>query len=959
MRVDGKAQLITANPKTGAHGVEIRERNLNLEAIGRMKRSDQLSATGWQTDVDSLAMTFTLPPGWRLFALFGADHVQGDWLTSWTLLDLFLLLIFSLAVFRLWGVRAGVVAFLAFGLAYHEPGAPRLLWLFLLMPLALLRVVPPGTDRRWLLAWKYLAIVCLVLCLIPFVAGQIQSAIYPQLETPGMSYAARGMFARIGHGFLPQARVAQTMDMEAESARKYLAQGEESAAGLSFQTRFRTSNLLYEPKARIQTGPAEPEWRWNQIRCQWSGPVSANQRIRPVLISLPMHRILTVVRLILLMLLAVILVGVGRVSKTIAKPAAAVLISLVIGFTPDQSQAQIPDQAMLKDLRDRLLQPSDAYPDTAEIPSVDLQVDAGRVKVTSEIHTALQVAVPLPGRLPTWSPVSVNVAGLSDAIVCRRDNYLWVVLPAGVHQVEMEALLPDITEWEWTFLLKPRRVTITAPGWNVTGLRPDGVPEDQVFFSRQQSAVSDGEAAYDRKNFKSIVAVERQLEIGLIWQVQTKVTRLSAADKALSLQIPLLAGESILTSNIAVANGKAEIAIPAGQESFTWESELPVGEDIRLTASQNSRWVERWYLVGSPVWNVALSGLAPVYESAQQNLIPAWHPWPTEFVDLTFSKPEAISGDIVTVQQVRHQTSIGSRQRNTELMLNLECSLGNDFVIELDPQADVLSLKLGGQPIPVRRDGSQLIVPVPPGKQKIDVEWRTSALMETVVSTGDVVLPVEGSNITTAMVVPESRWILWADGPLRGPAVRFWTILACAVLAAWVLGSLSLSPLRRVEWVLLAIGLTQVHVAAALIVVGWLFLVAWRGTKDPNQMRLANFNLLQLVIILATILSMGILVVVVGQGLLGNPDMFIIGNNSSRTYLQWFQPRVGQNLPEPFVVSISVWFYRLAMLFWALWLASALLRWLKWAWTQFNQGTRWRRNPEKNEPPPLQAELVK
>ncbi len=136
VRVDGKGQLITTNPQNGSNGVEIRSRNLKLEAIGRVPRSTDLPATGWQTDVDSLAATFELPPGWRVFALFGADSVQGDWLTAWSLLDLFLLLVFSLAVFRVWGVKAGVVAFLAFGLAYHELGSPRLTWLFLLVPVA-------------------------------------------------------------------------------------------------------------------------------------------------------------------------------------------------------------------------------------------------------------------------------------------------------------------------------------------------------------------------------------------------------------------------------------------------------------------------------------------------------------------------------------------------------------------------------------------------------------------------------------------------------------------------------------------------------------------------------------------------------------------------------------------------------------------------------------------------------
>ncbi len=35
VRVNDKSQLITSNPVTGADGVEIRERNLELQAIGR------------------------------------------------------------------------------------------------------------------------------------------------------------------------------------------------------------------------------------------------------------------------------------------------------------------------------------------------------------------------------------------------------------------------------------------------------------------------------------------------------------------------------------------------------------------------------------------------------------------------------------------------------------------------------------------------------------------------------------------------------------------------------------------------------------------------------------------------------------------------------------------------------------------------------------------------------------
>jgi hypothetical protein len=154
--------------------------------------------------------------------------------------------------------------------------------------------------------------------------------------------------------------------------------------------------------------------------------------------------------------------------------------------------------------------------------------------------------------------------------------------------------------------------------------------------------------------------------------------------------------------------------------------------------------------------------------------------------------------------------------------------------------------------------------------------------------------------------VPENRWVLWAHGPLMGPAVRFWTILACAVLAALALGGLPHSPLRRTEWVLLALGLTQVHVADALWVVGWLFLLAWRGRQRTDLMRAWRFDLLQIGIVVITLIALGILIVVVSKGLLGNPEMFILGNGSSQSYLQWYQGRTAAGLSEPYVISISV-----------------------------------------------------
>jgi hypothetical protein len=958
VRLDGTAQLITANPQTGAPGVEIRTRELNMEAIGRMDRQREWPATGWRTATDSLALTLNLPPGWRAFAVFGADRVSGDWLTSWSLLDLFLLLVFAMAVWRMWGIWAGVVALVGFGLTYQEPGAPRFTWLFLLMPLALLRVVGQGAARNWMTAWKYLAAAALLLVLIPFVARQIQSAIYPQLEGPRTTYGARGgagpfwvsFDARVemeGVARRSQELREEEMDKLSRTAGQVAFGGGGIGGAVQAGAVFDTANLAQDPKSRIQTGPAVPDWNWNQIRCEWLGPVSAEHRIRPLLISLPLHRLLTGVRLVFLFILLAVLFGAGRFALPFTRRAAGVMALIFVALIPGPLRAEFPTQEMLSTLRDRLLEIPDAYPHAAEIAFADLRIDENRLAMEAEIHSALRVAVPLPGKLPSWSPVSVKVNGAQAAIVSRMDGYLWLIAPPGVHRVTVEGLLPDAAEWEWTFLLKPRRVSIDAPQWNVTGLQPDGVPEQQIFFVRKQQEAEAGEAAYDRREFQAIVAVERRLEIGLAWQVRNRVSRLSSEGKAVSLKVPLLPGERVLDSNLTVNDGLIDVRLGADENQFSWNSELVVGDSLHLTADKSGQWVERWLLAASPVWNVSTTGLEPVFEPQQRDLIPVWRPWPGEEITLSFSKPEAVPGDTATVQRVQHETSLGRRERTMQLAVELECSIGTEFVIELDADAEVSSLELDNQQIPLRRDGARLFVPAHPGKQSIEIAWRTQQPVETVVSAGPVRLPDKGSNVTTVINVPESRWVLWAAGPLRGPAVRFWVILACAILAAIVLGSLPLSPLSRLEWVLLVIGLTQVHVAAALVVVGWLFVLAWRGRLSTADIGRWRFNLLQVVLVALTLAALAILVVVVGEGLLGRPDMFIVGNNSTQTRLEWFQPRVDQALPEPRVFSISVWFYRVLMLFWALWLATALIRWLQWGWHEFSHGGSWKKRAKK------------
>jgi hypothetical protein len=75
----------------------------------------------------------------------------------------------------------------------------------------------------------------------------------------------------------------------------------------------------------------------------------------------------------------------------------------------------------------------------------------------------------------------------------------------------------------------------------------------------------------------------------------------------------------------------------------------------------------------------------------------------------------------------------------------------------------------------------------------------------------------------------------------------------------------------------------------------------------------------------------------------------IAGAGQSFGGLSWFTDQSANQLPSAWVLSVSLWWYKAAMLAWALWLAFALTRWLPFAWRALNVGSH-ARNAKAREP---------
>ncbi len=145
------------------------------------------------------------------------------------------------------------------------------------------------------------------------------------------------------------------------------------------------------------------------------------------------------------------------------------------------------------------------------------------------------------------------------------------------------------------------------------------------------------------------------------------------------------------------------------------------------------------------------------------------------------------------------------------------------------------------------------------------------------------------------------------------------------------------------------------------MIVGWLLALGYRG-RAAMPTHWLNFNGVQLGIGIWTLAALIGLYTAVETGLLGLPDMQVAGNHSTDFLLNWTVDRIQSEMPQPFDVMLPMWAFHVIMLLWSLWLAFALIGWLKWGWQVLNteglwkpSGIRWRRPKGPVEDPPAAA----
>ena len=309
-------------------------------------------ATGWKHEFQQVRGRIHLPPGWKLLHAGGIDKIPRTWVKRWSLFDFFIVLIFTVATAKLYSRTLAAIGFITLVLIFHEPAAPRLIWLYLLAGFALLKYLPGGDGklRRAVRRYQSITAILLLLITVPYAIHALRVGIYPQLEKPwismndnmntSVSVPRNDKFNRMidTDDYEDKKNTVRLMEKEKPAAPEEMAEYRQlpvkvAGKGKAFQSReapqtqptssssslfgygsyIKKSRMMqYDPKSMTQTGPGLPLWQpLSTIQFSWSGPVEPGQMISLIFTGPGVNCLLAFMRVLLIIVLAAGMFGAG------------------------------------------------------------------------------------------------------------------------------------------------------------------------------------------------------------------------------------------------------------------------------------------------------------------------------------------------------------------------------------------------------------------------------------------------------------------------------------------------------------------------------------------------------------------------------------------------------------------------------------------------------------------------
>jgi hypothetical protein len=959
---DGSVLITTTSQNE--RGVENRYPQVNIQARGVINSAKELPVTGWDSNFERVFLKLNLPPGNKLFAVFGADKVSSSWWSNWSIWASFIVLLSSLMASRLINITAGISTAIMLLVIYQESSAPVIAIINLLLAIVIKKHQPFERMKVLVKIYWGASITIAIGAILLFSVTQLRTVIHPQLESRETSIGSFNERSPIQQNKVieikrKRSEAISSMDLEAHPVERMEVDSRRVKSSESMMER-------YQSDALMQAGSGIPNWQWNSYRIQWNSPVAKDQVFDVIVLSKTTYRLIKILGIFLTLLwLFLILKEVISQAYTKFKPevktkAIASVLALFIllpSYSPNAEATYFPNQHLLDELKTRVTEAPLCAPNCADINNLTVSIDAKSLTLVLSVHANTDTALAIP-RSEFWRPEKLSLTGkvsgnLGDNKInslVKHKGWIYIAVSKGISEITLLGQVAPVDVFQLEFKDKPKHVKIvTTDAWEIVGSQANSLTGNALEFLAKSNKQSQSEKQKSnahtstRYSAQPFVKVTRELSVDQLWTIQTKVERIAPSNGSINIKVPTLLSENIITADVIVENNQVEVTIPAGENFFMWRSIVTQREVLSLHAKPEQSLIEQWRVIVSPAWHAKLMGL-PIILDEQNNsdyYTYSFYPYPNESLDITIIRPNAIKGHVLAIDSVNYSIDQGTRTSKLALSFDYRSTRGGEHVVELPFSYQLKEIRTDNKLINLQVEDGKLAIPVLPGKHSVKILMRASVSDQLLLSAPAINLNAPVSNITSIINLSSQRWILWAKGPLLGPAILYWGELLAFILLALLVSRVKFSPLNTLSWIVLGFGLSLSNWGILMLVALWFASITASSYRTKEMSRL-SYNTSQFLLYALSIVAIISLISVVPTSLLSSPSMGVEGNYSYGNHLQWFSDKTNGLLPKVSVLSISTIFYKGMMLVWVIWLSFAFLSWIKWAWKALGKQGYWR-----------------
>ena len=949
---DQDGSVLITSKSLEERGIENRYPAVDIKARGVFDADSNIAASGWQSNFERISLTLNLPPGNKLFAVFGADSVSDSWWSNWNIWASFIVLLAAFTVSRLISITLGVLTALMLIVIYQEMGVPIIAILNFIIAMAIKKHMTFQALKTVVNSYWVMSVAVIVGAILYFSAMQVRSVIHPQLEAHLSAVESFNNSSQMEMNIV-------TEQLQSRREKQAYSSNDELERIQVTGSRIKKVDILmerYQTDALIQAGVGIPNWQWHSYSINWHSPVSENQMFDVVVLSKNSYRAIKVLGIVLSLLWLYLILNyffkfnIGKFRSQALTPL-LMLCLLYPGYSVDSFAAEFPSQPVLDELTQRLLLAPTCAPSCGLINQLTVASKAKSLELNMIVHANADTAIALP-RSEFWRPEKLRLNGSSINRLFKRNGWIYIPVLKGISNFTLLGQIAPVDNFQLEFKDIPQHININDnESWQVIGSKNSTLTGNGLAFSaiinqqapKGNSTVDGNSTLSTRYNAPAFVKVVRELAIDQLWTVRTTVERVAPSTGSINVMIPALSAEHVLTADRLIENGQIAVTLPAGENSITWRSTLDRQPILTLYANPEQPFIEQWQVIVSPSWHADISGLPMILDQQDNNdyFSYSFYPYPGESLSIATSRPNAVKGDVLAIDRVSSELEQGTRTAKLNLSFDYRSTRGGEHRIALPEHFQLKSIQIDNKLINLQLEQGGLTIPILPGKHNVNILMRADNSGTWWLTAPRINLNAPVSNITNIVNLTQQRWVLWANGPVLGPAVLYWGELLAFILLAVLVARVPFSPLSTLSWIALGFGLSLNNWGVLMLTALW-FASLTASTYRPKDISRSAFNFSQLLLFALTIITLLSLLAVIPTSLLSTPNMGITGNHSYGNHLQWFADKSDGALPAISVLSIPILFYKALMLAWVIWLSFAGLQWIKWAWIKLGAQGYWR-----------------